>query len=65
MLFAEQARFKELCDRIARALPEHGVSDADLLGTLPEIRDRVYASLYPELVEAADVAKPRRGRSGK
>jgi AbrB family looped-hinge helix DNA binding protein len=65
MLFAEQARFKELCDRIAGALSEHGVSDADLLGTLPEIRDRVYASLYPELVEAADVAKPRRGRSRK
>ena len=65
MLFAEQARFKDLCDRIAGALSEHGVSEADLLGTLPVIRDRVYASLYPELVEAAELAKPRRGRSRK
>lgn len=47
MLFAEQERFKELCDRVAELFSEHGVPDASLLGGLPVVianQERILAN---------------------
>jgi AbrB family looped-hinge helix DNA binding protein len=47
LLIPERARFRELCDRLARAFSSRGMTATDVLSTLPEARERVYARLYP------------------
>lgn len=66
LLIPEQVRFRELCDRVARAFSSHGMSAADVLATLPEARELVFARLYPKLAERrvrgkATTAKAKRG----
>jgi bifunctional DNA-binding transcriptional regulator/antitoxin component of YhaV-PrlF toxin-antitoxin module len=62
LLIPERARFRQLCDRIASVFASHGITEADLLATLPEARQRVFGRHYPEL---AKTEKARRGRAGK
>ena len=38
LLIPEQARFRKLCDRIADIFTSHGVTEAELLASLPEAR---------------------------
>lgn len=57
LLIPEQVRFRELCDRVARVFSSHGMTAVDVLATLPEARERVFARLYPTL------AKRRRSRA--
>ena len=47
ILMPEQARFNALCDSITSALEGFNVGEADLQGTLPEARRRVFARRYP------------------
>src|SRR5580692_10129812 len=49
ILIPEQNRFRILCDSIASALESRSLSPADLLDTLPEARQRVFARRYPTL----------------
>jgi AbrB family looped-hinge helix DNA binding protein len=58
MLIPEQNRFRDLCGSIASVLERHGITPADLLDTLPEARERVFAGRYPELAGQA----PRRSK---
>jgi AbrB family looped-hinge helix DNA binding protein len=37
MLFAEQERFRELCERVAALFSEHGDSGANILGGVAEV----------------------------
>ena len=37
LLLTEHERFKEICERIAEVFPEHGISEADLLGGISTI----------------------------
>jgi bifunctional DNA-binding transcriptional regulator/antitoxin component of YhaV-PrlF toxin-antitoxin module len=62
LLIPEQARFRQLCDRIASAFASHQITEADLMATLPEARQRVFERRYPKL---AKTEKARRGRAGK
>ncbi len=62
LLIPEQARFRQLCDRIATVFASHGITETDLLATLPEARRRVFERLYPELAEAE---KAQAARSAK
>jgi len=50
-----------LCDSIASVFESRNLSPADLLETLPEARQRVFARHYPALVEREPRA--RRGKS--
>ena len=59
LLIPEQARFRQLCDRVARSFSSHGIEPADVLASLPEAREVVYARLYP------DLAKRRKSRKVK
>jgi len=58
VLVPEQARFRELCERVARASASHGIAVRDILQTLPATRERVCARHYPAL----GAQKPTRKR---
>ncbi len=61
VLIPEQLRFRGLCDRIAKTFAGHGVTATDLLTTLPEARERVFARHYPE----ADNAEPGKRKTDR
>jgi AbrB family looped-hinge helix DNA binding protein len=54
ILVPQQDRFRALCESIASVFERRQVGPADLLDTLPEARERIFARRYPEL------AGPRR-----
>ncbi len=58
VLVPEQARFRQLCERVARAFASHGIEVRDILQTLPATRERVFARHYPDLA----AQKPTRKR---
>jgi AbrB family looped-hinge helix DNA binding protein len=59
LLIPEQARFNELCERIAETFSSHDISAGDILATLPNVRKRIAEGHYPELLKS----KPSRKRS--
>jgi AbrB family looped-hinge helix DNA binding protein len=59
VLIPEQARFRELCDRLALTFASYGIEVQELLSTLPETRKRVVARHYPALASR----KPTRKRT--
>jgi AbrB family looped-hinge helix DNA binding protein len=46
ILLPEQQRFERLCQEISANLTAAGLTREDLLATLPEARERVYARRY-------------------
>src|SRR5712691_7874787 len=46
VLIPEQARFRQLCDRVAHAFASHGIEVRELLQALPATRERVFARHY-------------------
>lgn len=56
ILIPEQDRFRLLCESIASVLARRHLTPADLLDTLPQARERVFARRYPQ-----SVAPPRNG----
>ena len=62
LLVPERARFDQLCNRISGAFASHGITEADLLKTLPEARQRVFERHYPKLAKAE---KTHRKKAGK
>jgi AbrB family looped-hinge helix DNA binding protein len=58
VLVPEQAHFRQLCERVARAFASHGIEVRDILQTLPATRARVFARHYPDLA----AQKPTRKR---
>jgi AbrB family looped-hinge helix DNA binding protein len=46
ILLPEQQRFERLCQRVSSSLAAAGLASDDLLATLPEARNRVYARRY-------------------
>ncbi len=59
LLIPEQARFRELCDRVAQAFSSRGMKPAEVLATLPSARETVYARLYPNLAKRRKKGKVR------
>jgi AbrB family looped-hinge helix DNA binding protein len=60
ILLPEQRRFEHLCQKVSSRLTASGLAPKDLLATLPEARDRVYARHYGN-----NRATRRRSSSGK
>jgi AbrB family looped-hinge helix DNA binding protein len=61
ILVPEQQRFEHLCQQISSMLTAAGVTPDDLLATLPEARNRVYARRYGKKpVGGAERPRPRR-----
>jgi AbrB family looped-hinge helix DNA binding protein len=46
ILLPEQRRFEQLCERVSSSLGAAGLTSEDLLATIPEARNRVYARRY-------------------
>jgi bifunctional DNA-binding transcriptional regulator/antitoxin component of YhaV-PrlF toxin-antitoxin module len=67
LLIPEQARFRQLLDRIADIFTSHGVAEAELLASLPEARKRIFERHYPELAKAekAGSRKPRKRKTAR
>jgi AbrB family looped-hinge helix DNA binding protein len=61
MLLPEQERFQELCRRVSSRLTAAGLAPEQILATLGEARDRVYARRYGKRPGAAR-ARVRRGK---
>jgi hypothetical protein len=58
ILLPEQRRFEHLCQKISSSLTTSGLTPTDLLATLPEARNRVFAQHYgrtPQLVSLGTV----------
>lgn len=49
LLLPEMKKFDRLCEKIERTLSAAGVSETQLLETLPATRGEVFQELYPEL----------------
>ena len=62
LLIPEHAHFRQLCDWIAGAFANVGMTEAGLLATLPEARQRIFERRYPAL---AKTAKKRVSKVGK
>jgi AbrB family looped-hinge helix DNA binding protein len=60
ILLPEQQRFEQLCQRVSSSLTSSGLTPEDILSTLPEARNRIYARRY-ETKFSAD-ARLRRSR---
>ena len=61
ILLPEQQRFEQLCQRVSSSLVSAGVTPEDLLATLPEARNRIYARRY-ETKSSASARLRRRSR---
>jgi AbrB family looped-hinge helix DNA binding protein len=46
ILLPEQRRFERLCERVSSSLTAVGLTAKDILATIPEARNRVYARRY-------------------
>jgi hypothetical protein len=62
LLIPDDERFRGLCDQVAAAFARHGKQAAELLETLPDARERVFAHHYPELANRTPT-RARRPRS--
>ena len=60
LLIPEQARFRQLCERISTAFARHNITPVEVMAGLPEAREQVFAELYPELAESQSARKKRR-----
>jgi AbrB family looped-hinge helix DNA binding protein len=61
ILLPEQSRFEQLCQQVGSRLTASGLTAEDLLTTLPEARNRVYAGHYGKVRDTR--ASRRRPRS--
>jgi AbrB family looped-hinge helix DNA binding protein len=58
ILLPEQQRFEHLCQRVSASLSAVGLKPEDVLATLPEARNRVYARRYSKKA-GSGAARPR------
>jgi len=59
ILLPEQRRFEQLCAQMSASLTAAGVTSTDLLATLPEARNRVYARHYRKKAVRGSVPRRR------
>lgn len=65
ILLPEQQRFEQLCQQVSERLAAAGVTSDDLLATLPEARNRVYARRYGRGPSARSSRRTPRSHRGK
>ena len=65
ILLPEQQRFEQLCERVSARLTGAGLTPDDLIDTLPEARNRVYARLYGKRPSASVARRRSRTHRGK
>ncbi len=65
ILLPEQQRFERLCQQVSSSLTVAGLTSADVLGTLPEARKRVYARHYGKSRATSTPRRRSRSQRGK
>jgi len=65
ILLPEQQRFEQLCKQVNARLTAAGLTSEDLLATLPEARNRVYARRYGKKPSARSGRRGPRNHRGK
>ena len=65
ILLPEQERFEQLCEQVSARLTGDGLTPDDLMATLPEARNRVYARLYGKRPAAGAARRRTRRHRGK
>jgi AbrB family looped-hinge helix DNA binding protein len=60
ILLPEQRRFEQLCQELSSKLTAAGLTAGDLIATLPETRDRLYARHYGKKSTSHSVRRRRR-----
>ena len=65
ILLPEQQRFEHLCQQVSSSLTAARLKPEDLLATLPEARDRVYALRYGKKAAGRASRLPLRSQRGK
>jgi AbrB family looped-hinge helix DNA binding protein len=68
ILLPEQRRFEHLCKRVSASLTAAGLAPEDVLATLPEARERIYARRYAKKASGAPRRRspsPRNSRSSQ
>jgi AbrB family looped-hinge helix DNA binding protein len=65
ILLPEQRRFEHLCQRVSASLTAVRLTPEDLLATLPEARERVYARRYAKKASGASRIRTRRSRNSR
>ena len=65
ILLPEQQRFEQLCEQVSARLTGTGLTPDDLIATLPETRNRVYARLYGKRPSAGGARRRSRIHRGK
>jgi len=65
ILLPEQQRFEQLCEQVSTRLTGAGLTPGDLLATLPEARNRIYARLYARNRSAVVGRRRSRTHCGK
>jgi AbrB family looped-hinge helix DNA binding protein len=65
ILLPEQRRFERLCERVRSSLTAAGLTPEDILATLPEARNRVYARSYGKKHTASVSRRRFRSQRGK
>jgi len=65
ILLPEQQRFDQLCEHVSSRLTGAGLTPEDLLATLHEVRNRVYARRYGVRPSARDARRRSRTHHGK
>ena len=61
ILLPEQRRFEQLCQRVSSNLAAAGLASEDVLATIPEARNRIYARRYGK--KPTDIPNVARRRS--
>jgi AbrB family looped-hinge helix DNA binding protein len=57
LLIPEQKRFEQLCQSLTTRLENAGITEAALQATLPQVREELTRSRYPELFSDSGTAK--------
>jgi len=65
ILLPEQQRFEQLCEQVSNRLIGASLAPDDLLATLPDARNRVYARLYGKKPSAGIARRRFRTQRGK
>jgi AbrB family looped-hinge helix DNA binding protein len=65
ILMPEQQRFEQLCQQLSSSLTGVGLNSGDVLATLPQARNRVYARRYGKKLPDTVVRHRSRSRRGK
>jgi AbrB family looped-hinge helix DNA binding protein len=65
ILLPEQRRFGQLSKQVSARLTGAGLAPDDLIATLPEARNRVYARLYGKRPSAGSARRRSRTHRGK